>query len=101
MLPSSSKLVLEAMKGMQKEATFGKDVLNFKGEGQNKQLSIIKELEQPPSKVLQQDVSTSPGNYSGVQLKLSKLIFPNKYINEIFSIIFFFLNINAFLKSLF
>ena len=29
MLPSSSKLVLKAMKGMQKEATFGKDVLNF------------------------------------------------------------------------
>jgi hypothetical protein len=73
MLPSSSKLVLEAMKGMQKEATFGKDVLNFKEEGQNKQLSIIEQLEQPPTKVLQQDVSTSPGNYSGVQLKLSKL----------------------------
>ena len=67
MLPSSSKLVLEAMKGMQKEATFGKE------EGQNKQLSIIEQLEQPPSIVLQQDVSTSPGNYSGVQLKLSKL----------------------------
>ena len=67
MLPSSSKLVLEAMKGMQKEATFGKDVLNFKEEGQNKQLSIIEQLEQPPSKVLQQDVSTSPGNCSGVQ----------------------------------
>ena len=73
MLPSSSKLVLEAMKGMQKEATFGKDMLNFREEGQNKQLSIIEQLEQPSSKVLQQEVSTSPGNYSGVQLKLSKI----------------------------
>ena len=44
-----------------------------KEEGQNKQLSIIEQLEQPPSTVLQQDVSTSPGNCSGVQLKLSKL----------------------------